>query len=101
MRPCDAGVGDRGDGDRERVNARAAGGDEGAWTELMTRYRERLRGMVAVRMDRRLRGRIDPSDVIQETCLTAAQRFGEYAANPPMTFYLWLRWIAGQRLTTW
>lgn len=86
------------DPETELLVQRAASGDEQAWTELLTRHRERLRGMVAVRMDRRLRGRIDPSDVIQETCLTAAQRFDEYAANPPMTFYLWLRWIAGQRL---
>ena len=31
--------------------------------------------MVAVRMDRRLQGRIDPSDVIQEACIVAAKQF--------------------------
>lgn len=86
------------DAKTEALIQRAAAGDDAAWIELMGQHRERLRGMVAVRMDRRLRGRIDPSDVIQEACLTASQRLSEYAANPAMPFYLWLRWIAGQRL---
>jgi RNA polymerase sigma-70 factor (ECF subfamily) len=76
----------------------AAEGDERAWTELLTRHRQRLHGMVAVRLDRRLRGRIDPSDVIQEASLAAHSRLKEYALNPTMPFYLWLRWITGQRL---
>ena len=76
----------------------AAAGDEHAWAALVTRHRDRLRCMVALRMDRRLQGRIDPSDVIQEACLVAAQRLPAYAINPTMSFYLWFRWIAGQRL---
>jgi RNA polymerase sigma-70 factor (ECF subfamily) len=76
----------------------AAEGDDQAWSELLSRHRERLKGMVEVRMDRRLRGRIDPSDIIQEACFAAAQRLRDYAANPSMPFYLWLRWITGQRL---
>jgi RNA polymerase sigma-70 factor (ECF subfamily) len=76
----------------------AAAGDEQAWHDLMTRHRKRLRSMVALRMDRRLQGRVDPSDVIQEACIVAARHLPEYAANPNMSFYLWLRWIAGQRL---
>jgi RNA polymerase sigma-70 factor (ECF subfamily) len=54
--------------------------------------------MLALRMDRRLQGRIDPSDVVQESCLVAAKLLASYAANPTMPFYLWLRWIAGQKL---
>src|SRR5262249_25338222 len=48
--------------------------------------------------DRRLQGRIDPSDVIQEAQLEAAERLAEYLRNPTMPFFLWLRLIAGQRL---
>src|SRR5262245_18621213 len=86
--------------DREttRLVAQAATGDERAWTELIARHRERLKRMVAVRIDRRLQGRIDPSDVIQETCLVASKQISSYATQPEMPFYLWLRWIAGQRL---
>jgi len=76
----------------------ALGGDDQAWAHLIARYRNRLKQMVAVRMDRRLQGRVDPSDVIQDACLVASKQLRNYAANPTLPFYLWLRWIAGQRL---
>jgi DNA-directed RNA polymerase specialized sigma24 family protein len=46
--------------------ARAAAGDRAAIVELLKRYRPRLRRMVALRLDPRLRGRVGASDVIQE-----------------------------------
>ncbi len=54
--------------------------------------------MVALRMDPRLQGRIDPSDVVQESYIDAARRLPEYAKNPTMPFFVWLRWLTGQRL---
>ena len=45
---------------------RAAAGDRAAIVELLERYRSRLRRMVALRLDPRLRGRVDASDEIQE-----------------------------------
>ena len=73
-------------------------GDDRAWDALFTPHRDRLRRMVAVRLDHRLRGRVDPSDVIQESALDAARRLPEYAQNPSAPFYLWLRYLTGQRL---
>ena len=64
----------------------------------MTDHRPRLRRMMALRIDRRLQGRVDPSDVIQEALIDAARRLPEYAKNPSMPFYLWLRFLTGQRL---
>ena len=64
----------------------------------MVEHRARLRRMVALRLDRRLQGRVDPSDVIQESTIDAARRLGEYARNPVMPFFLWLRFLTGQRL---
>jgi RNA polymerase sigma-70 factor, ECF subfamily len=79
---------------------RAAGsGDTASLGMLLDRDRDRLRRMVALRLDRRLQGRIDPSDVIQEAQVEAARRLGEYLANPTMPFFLWLRLITGQKLT--
>lgn len=86
------------DSETARLVQQAAGGDQHAWTLLLTRHRERLRCLVAVRMDRRLKGRIDPSDVIQEAFLAAAKQLPAYASKPEMSFYLWLRWLTGQRL---
>jgi len=77
---------------------RAADGDRVAVAELFTRYRDRLRALVRLRLDRRLQGRLDPSDVVQEAYLDYARRLPEYARNPTMPFYLWLRFLAGQRL---
>lgn len=77
---------------------RAATGDEAALAELFGRYRKRLRAMVRLRMDRRLQGRVDPSDVLQEAYLDVAQQLPSYHAKPEMPFYLWLRLTTGQRL---
>ena len=78
--------------------ARAMAGDASALTELLARYRVRLRRMIAMRFDRRLQGRVDPSDIVQETYLKATNRFAEYAALPTMPFYVWLRFLAAERL---
>src|SRR5262249_33190497 len=75
-------------------------GDESALVELFARHRDRLQRMVTLRLDRRLQGRIDASDVLQEAFLDVARRAREYLASPSMPPFLWLRWIAGQRLST-
>jgi RNA polymerase sigma-70 factor (ECF subfamily) len=54
--------------------------------------------MVRLRLDRRLLGRLDPADVLQEAYLDMARRFPEYRANPALPFFLWLRMLTGQRL---
>ena len=77
---------------------RLADGDPQALAELFARYRDRLRRMVKLRPERRLQGRIDASDVLQEAYLDMAQRAPEYAANPTMPLFLWLRLLTGQRL---
>src|SRR5580700_9324533 len=77
---------------------RAIAGDPRAPGELFKRYRDRLRQMVRLRLDRRLQGRLDPSDVLQEAYLDFARRLPDYAREPDMPFYLWLRNLTGQRL---
>ncbi len=84
----------------KRLLEQAAGGDGPSLGALLAQHRERLRRMVALRLDRRLNGRIDASDVIQETFLEASARLAEYLRDPSMPFYLWLRFLAGQRLVT-
>ncbi len=78
----------------------AAQGDQQGLGTLLARHGDRLRRMVALRLDRRLQGRIDPSDVIQEAYLEASVRLAEYLRNPPMPFFLWLRFLTGQKLVT-
>jgi RNA polymerase sigma-70 factor (ECF subfamily) len=77
---------------------RLQGGECQALAVLFTRHRERLRRMVRLRLDRRLQGRLDPSDVLQEAYLDVAKRAPEYLANPTLPPFLWLRFLIGQRL---
>jgi RNA polymerase sigma-70 factor (ECF subfamily) len=51
-------------------------------------------------MDIRLQGRVDPSDVIQEAFVDASRRLTDYVRQKPMPFFLWMRWLVGQRLAT-
>ena len=77
---------------------RAKAGDAAALGALFAHYRDRLRKMVQLRIDRRVAGRLDPSDVLQEAYLDVARRFPEYTAAPQAPFYVWLRALTGQRL---
>jgi RNA polymerase sigma-70 factor (ECF subfamily) len=54
--------------------------------------------MIRLRLDRRLQGRIDASDVLQEAYLEVAHRAREYLAQPTMPPFLWLRFLTGQKL---
>jgi RNA polymerase sigma-70 factor (ECF subfamily) len=54
--------------------------------------------MIRLRLDRRLQGRVDPSDVIQEVYLEVSRQIGDYLRDPAMPFFLWLRLRAGQKL---
>jgi RNA polymerase sigma-70 factor (ECF subfamily) len=62
------------------------------------RPRPRLRQLVALRLDRRLAARVDPSDVVQETLAEADRRLAEYLRRRPLPFYPWLRQLALERL---
>lgn len=78
---------------------RALTGDELALAALFDGYRGQLKRMIRLRLDRRLSGRVDSSDVLQEAYLDARRRLSEYALDPAaMPFHLWLRLVAGQRL---
>jgi RNA polymerase sigma-70 factor (ECF subfamily) len=80
--------------------ARAAGGDSDGWGALLVRHAARLRRTIAPRVDPRVRGRIDPADVLQEAFVEASARVDEYPRDPRMPFFLWLRFLVGQKLVT-
>ncbi len=82
----------------EDLLGRAGRGDRAALDELFARHRERLLRMVQMRLDRRVQGRIDASDVIQETHVEAFERLPEYLRDPRIPFFLWLRFLAGQKV---
>ena len=77
---------------------RGVDGDQQVLTDVWSRHLERLKRVVKLRMDRRLQGRVDPSDVLQEAFIDFANRAAEYVERPEIPFFLWLRYLTGQRL---
>src|SRR5437868_11122394 len=80
--------------DTEQLLARLAQGDEEARGLLLQRHRARLRCMIDLRLDPRLRRRVDPSDVLQESLAEADRKLSDYARSRPLPFYPWLRELA-------
>lgn len=70
----------------------------GGMDEIFSKHREQLTRMIRLRMDRRLQGRVDASDVIQEAFLEASQRFESYQENPEVPPFIWLRFLTSQKL---
>lgn len=67
--------------------------------EALEVHRARLRRLVELRLDPRIRGRVDASDVIQETQVEALQRGEEYLADPKVPLYIWLRFLTLQKVS--
>lgn len=79
-------------------------GESAAIDALIETHRPRLQQLIDARMDTALRGRCDPSDVVQEALLGASRRLPAYLderADPErraMPFFLWLRFLTAQKL---
>src|SRR4051812_11644542 len=82
----------------EDLILRADGGDPEARHALLVRHRDRLRRMVALRLDRRVAARIDPSDIVQQALADADQELSDFLRRRPMPYYAWLRRYAWDRL---
>jgi RNA polymerase sigma-70 factor (ECF subfamily) len=78
---------------------RAAAGEEEALRALFACHRDRLKRMVRLRLSRRLAGRLDASDVLQESFLGVARGLEEYVQNRTLPFFLWLRHMTVLKLT--
>jgi RNA polymerase sigma-70 factor (ECF subfamily) len=77
---------------------KAADGDAKSLGMLFSRHQERLRRMVDVRLDRRLNGRLEPADVLQEAYLEFSRSLADYLRRPECPFYVWLRMITARKL---
>ena len=84
--------------DTGELLSRAANADPTATGMLFSRSRKRLKQAVQLRLDQRLTSRVDPSDIVQESLLDAAQRLPQYLIERPLPFYPWLRQVTLDRL---
>lgn len=85
--------------EEEVINKLIEGGDA-AVAELFSEFQPRLERMVEFRLDRRLRGRVDSLDIIQEAYIEIARRIRDYTSNPTVAFYVWVRQITWQTLVS-
>jgi RNA polymerase sigma-70 factor (ECF subfamily) len=88
-------------GRTDQLLSLAGRGDCSALGRLLERHRSRLRQAVAVRFDRRLVARFDPSDIVQEALADAGRRLPEFLRDRPVGFFPWLRRLAVERLIEW
>ncbi len=71
--------------------------DERLWG-LLDSYRPRLKRMVELRLHPKLKGRVDASDVIQDSLVEISRRLKEYLDSPEVPFYVWVRFLSVQKL---
>jgi RNA polymerase sigma-70 factor (ECF subfamily) len=82
----------------ESLLARARAGDVTAQGELLAAYRHYLGILARRQMDRFLLGRVDPSDLIQETLLEAFRDFPRFGGQTERDLTAWLRKILVRNL---
>jgi RNA polymerase sigma-70 factor (ECF subfamily) len=79
------------DGETLDLLARCQSHDPLALEQLLARHRPLLRRFVEMRLDPRLRSRLDPSDIVQEAQLEVTRRLQDFLQRRPMPFRLWLQ----------
>ena len=84
--------------DVDAIALRLRAGDPAAAGELFAACRERLKKMVKLRLDRRVQGRFDASDVLQEAFMDVQRKAADFACKLDMPAYLWLRLVTAERL---
>jgi RNA polymerase sigma-70 factor (ECF subfamily) len=82
----------------EQLLRLAAAGDGEALGALLGLYRDYLRLLARLGIDRRLRNKVDPSDLVQETCLEAHRDFGQFRGSTEAELLAWLRRILATNL---
>jgi RNA polymerase sigma-70 factor (ECF subfamily) len=85
-------------GATQRLLDRVKDGDQTALEALFKLHSAMLLRAIALRMDHRVAARVDASDVLQETYLEAFKRLPAYLEQQHMPFYLWLYWIAREKV---
>jgi RNA polymerase sigma-70 factor (ECF subfamily) len=84
--------------DLEQLLVGARGGDTTTLGQLLERYRHYLALLARVQIGQRLQGKVDASDVVQETFLNAARNFDGFRGSSEAEFVSWLRKILAARL---
>jgi RNA polymerase sigma-70 factor (ECF subfamily) len=82
----------------EELLRRARAGDEDACGRLLEAYRGYLTFLARVQLGRRLQGKVDPSDLVQEAFLEAHRDFGQFQGQTEAELLAWLRRVLATSL---
>jgi RNA polymerase sigma-70 factor (ECF subfamily) len=83
----------------DQLLVRAREGDEQALGDLLVLYRNYLKLLARVQLDRRLRTKVDESDVVQDALLRANRAFGKFRGQSEADVLAWLRQILASCLS--
>ncbi len=86
------------EGQPEHLLQRAKGGDVSALGRLLEVYRAYLVVLARVQIGRRLQGKVDASDLVQEAFLGACRDFPQFRGSSRPEFLAWLRQILASLL---
>ena len=85
-------------GAHDRLVTQARAGNANAFAQLFERYSNLVRMTLRSQISPELRAKVDASDLLQETFLTASRSMAEFEGNEPETFVRWLQVIAARRV---
>lgn len=63
-----------------------------------TEFQPRLERMIEFRLDPRIRNRIDPGDILQDSFMEAQRRLSDFNSNLATSLYVWVRQLTIQIL---
>jgi RNA polymerase sigma-70 factor (ECF subfamily) len=86
------------DSEAERLLKQARLGNVEALGRLLELYRRYLTLLARLQIDRRLRGKVDAADLVQETFLEAHRDFGQFRGVREAELGAWLRQILANNL---
>jgi RNA polymerase sigma-70 factor (ECF subfamily) len=82
----------------EQLLTLARAGQGSALGALLERFRNYLTLLARLEIDRRLQGKVDPSDVVQQTFLEAFRDFARFHGNSEAELAAWLRQVLAHNL---
>src|ERR1700744_900348 len=84
--------------DVEELLRLAHGGDGSAWGRLLYLYRNYLSLLARLQIGRRLQGKVDAADLVQETFLEAHRNWERFRGTSEAELVGWLRSILAARI---
>ena len=84
--------------DFQKLLGQACAGNDDAFGQLLENYRPWLRALARRWLDGPVGRRLDASDVVQQTCLSALRHREKFAGTTPGEFLAWLRAIHERNL---